>query len=86
VKIETIAVHAGAERDPVTRSVAPPLHLSTNFELGPGSAKIGGTSTPVTATPREGPGSKTPQNLLRLSVGLESPEDLIEDLSQALGS
>ena len=32
----------------------------------------------------EGPKSKTPQNLLRLSVGLEHPQDLIEDLAQAL--
>ncbi len=32
----------------------------------------------------EGPGSKTPDNLLRLSVGLEHVEDLIEDLDQAL--
>jgi cystathionine gamma-synthase len=33
----------------------------------------------------EGPQSLTPQNLLRLSVGLEHPDDLIEDLAQALG-
>ena len=33
----------------------------------------------------EGPHSVTPQNLLRLSVGLESAEDLISDLDQALG-
>jgi len=32
----------------------------------------------------EGPGSKTPQNLIRLSIGLEHPDDLIEDLNQAL--
>jgi len=33
----------------------------------------------------EGPGSRTPQNLLRLSVGIEEPGDLVEDLAQALG-
>jgi cystathionine gamma-synthase len=33
----------------------------------------------------EGAQSRTPQNLLRLSVGLENPEDLIADLDQALG-
>lgn len=33
----------------------------------------------------EGPESTTPKNLLRLSVGLEHPLDLIEDLAQALG-
>ena len=32
----------------------------------------------------EGPGSRAPLNLLRLSVGIEEPEDLIEDLAQAL--
>lgn len=42
MRIETIAVHAGGDRDPATRSVAPPIHLSTNYELGPGSVKLGG--------------------------------------------
>jgi cystathionine gamma-synthase len=32
----------------------------------------------------EGPGSRTPENLLRLSVGIEEPGDLVEDLAQAL--
>ena len=33
----------------------------------------------------EGPGTTTPANLLRVSIGLEHPDDLIEDLAQALG-
>lgn len=33
----------------------------------------------------EGPDTKTPQNLLRVSVGLEHTDDLLEDLNQALG-
>ncbi|HEV3198388.1 MAG TPA: aminotransferase class I/II-fold pyridoxal phosphate-dependent enzyme [Bryobacteraceae bacterium] len=33
----------------------------------------------------EGPQTRTPQNLLRLSVGLEHADDLIADLDQALG-
>jgi cystathionine gamma-synthase len=33
----------------------------------------------------EGPHTRTPQNLLRLSIGLEHPSDLIADLDQALG-
>jgi cystathionine gamma-synthase len=32
----------------------------------------------------EGADTLTPQNLLRLSIGLENPQDLIEDLDQAL--
>ena len=34
----------------------------------------------------EGPSSRTPQNLIRLSIGLEHADDLIEDLSQALAA
>jgi len=34
----------------------------------------------------EGPSSRTPQNLIRLSIGLEHSDDLITDLAQALGS
>jgi cystathionine gamma-synthase len=33
----------------------------------------------------EGPNSRTPRDLIRVSVGLEHPEDLIADLAQALG-
>jgi cystathionine gamma-synthase len=32
----------------------------------------------------EGPGTRTPENLLRVSVGLEHPDDLIADLEEAL--
>ena len=32
----------------------------------------------------EGPGTKTPENLLRISAGLENSDDLIADLEQAL--
>lgn len=34
----------------------------------------------------EGPDTKTPQNLVRISVGLEHIDDLIEDLEQALAT
>jgi cystathionine gamma-synthase len=33
----------------------------------------------------EGAATRSPDNLLRLSIGLEHPDDLIEDLAQALG-
>ena len=32
----------------------------------------------------EGAGTRTPEGLLRLSIGLEHPDDLIEDLAQAM--
>jgi cystathionine gamma-synthase len=34
----------------------------------------------------EGPGTTSPESLLRLSIGLENADDLIEDLNQGLGS
>lgn len=34
----------------------------------------------------EGPGSPAPPGLLRLSVGIEDPADLLDDLAQALGT
>jgi cystathionine gamma-synthase len=34
----------------------------------------------------EGPGSRTPEGLLRLSIGLEHSDDLIEDLQRALST
>ena len=37
---ETIAVRAGAEVDPDTGALSPPLHLSTTFEHGPASEAI----------------------------------------------
>lgn len=35
MRFETLAVHAGAEPDPATGAVAPPIHLSTTFRHGP---------------------------------------------------
>jgi cystathionine gamma-synthase len=37
MRLETIAVHAGAEPDAATGAIAPPIHLSTTFEHGPAS-------------------------------------------------
>jgi len=42
MRLETIAVRAGAEIDPTTGALAPPLHLSTTFEHGPASESIHG--------------------------------------------
>ncbi|MCP3962962.1 MAG: aminotransferase class V-fold PLP-dependent enzyme [bacterium] len=35
MKLETLLIHTGAEVDPATGAVAPPIHLSTTFEHGP---------------------------------------------------
>ena len=42
MRIETLAVHAGAEPDAETGAVAPPIHLSTTFRHGPAAERIAG--------------------------------------------
>jgi cystathionine gamma-synthase len=42
MRLETIAIHAGAEPDPATGAIAPPIHLSTTFEHGPATEILHG--------------------------------------------
>ena len=42
MKLETLAIRAAADADPTTGSVAPPIHLSTNFIHGPASEETYG--------------------------------------------
>jgi len=42
MELETLAIHVGADPDPATGSVAPPIHLSTNFIHGPASEETYG--------------------------------------------
>ena len=50
------------------------------------ATSLGGTESLIEHRgPIEGPDSPCPQDLLRLSVGLEAADDLIADLEQALG-
>jgi len=42
MRFETLAVHAGASVDPVTRAITPPIHLSTTFERAEDGAFPGG--------------------------------------------
>jgi cystathionine gamma-synthase len=53
MRLETLAVHAGAERDPSTGSVAAPIHLSTTFEHGPAGEKPHGLIYIREANPTE---------------------------------
>jgi cystathionine gamma-synthase len=55
-------------------------------ELFTWATSLGGTESFIEHRASiEGPGSQTPENLLRLSIGLENADDLIEDLNRALG-
>jgi cystathionine gamma-synthase len=50
------------------------------------ATSLGGTETLIEhRASSEGPTSTSPENLLRVSVGLEHADDLIEDLRLALG-
>ena len=49
------------------------------------ATSLGGTESLIEhRASSEGPASLTPQNLLRLSIGLEHKDDLVDDLAQAL--
>ena len=41
-RIETLAVHAGAEPDRETGAISPPIHLATTFQHGPSGERIAG--------------------------------------------
>jgi cystathionine gamma-synthase len=61
------------------------VRAASRVRLFVNATSLGGTESLIEhRASSEGPGSPTPQNLLRASVGLEHPDDLIEDLRQAL--
>lgn len=63
------------------------LKLATRLQLITSATSLGGTETLIEHRHSiEPPGSPVPENLLRLSVGIESATDLIADLDQALMS
>jgi len=70
----------------VLGGAGPALAVVSRVRLLTPATSLGGTETLVEHRASvEGPESRTPQGLLRLSIGLEHPDDLIEDLDQALG-
>jgi cystathionine gamma-synthase len=61
------------------------MALTTRLRLITRATSLGSPETLVEHRASiEGPRTRAPENLLRMSVGLEHPEDLIEDLRQAL--
>ena len=62
------------------------LAAAGRLKLFLNATSLGGTESLVEHRhSAEGPSSTAPENLLRLSIGLEHPDDLIDDLQQALG-
>ena len=61
------------------------LHVAGRVRLFTRATSLGGVESLIEHRASiEGPTSATPPNLLRVSVGLEHPDDLIADLDQAL--
>lgn len=61
------------------------LRCANRLELFASATSLGGTESLVEHRATvEGPDSSVPPNLLRLSVGIEHPDDLIADLTRAL--
>jgi cystathionine gamma-synthase len=61
------------------------IEVASRVKLFTNATSLGGTESLIEhRASSEGPASTTPQNLLRVSVGLEHPDDLVEDLMQAL--
>ncbi len=62
------------------------LAVAARLSIFTRATSFGGTESLVEHRASiEGPGTRTPENLLRLSIGLEHADDLIEDLGRALG-
>ena len=63
------------------------IKVASALRLIVNATSLGGTESLIEHRASiEGPETATPQNLLRLSVGLEHADDLIADLEQALGT
>ena len=62
------------------------LEVAGRLRLFTNATSLGSTESLVDHRASiEGPQSASPEGLLRLSVGLEDPQDLVDDLAQALG-
>ncbi len=69
----------------VAGGAAEAMRVAAKVELFTRATSLGGVESLIEHRASvEGPQSRTPPNLLRVSVGLEHPDDLIEDLAGAL--
>jgi cystathionine gamma-synthase len=71
----------------VRGGAGPALAVVSRVRLFTRATSLGGPESLIEhRASSEGPGSTTPPGLLRMSVGLEHPDDLIEDLDRALST
>jgi cystathionine gamma-synthase len=63
------------------------LGIAAKVQLFTRATSLGGPESLIEhRASLEGPGTRAPEGLLRVSVGLEHPDDLVADLRQALGT
>jgi cystathionine gamma-synthase len=75
-----MAIQVGSDR-------AVAIGFASRLKLFTQATSLGGTESLIEHRASvEGPGTRAPENLLRVSVGLEHVEDLIEDMEQALAA
>ena len=61
------------------------MNVSTRTKIFTRATSLGGVESLIEHRASiEGPGTQSPEGLLRLSIGLEHADDLVEDLNQAL--
>jgi len=61
------------------------IEIAARTRMFTRATSLGGTESLIEhRASMEGPGTSTPENLLRLSIGLEFADDLLEDLTHAL--
>ena len=71
----------------VRGDAAAAMGVAARVELFTRATSLGGVESLIEHRASiEGPGTKTPENLLRLSVGLEDAAELIDDLEAALSA
>lgn len=62
------------------------MKVANNAKIFTRATSLGGVESLIEHRASiEGPGTKSPEGLLRLSIGLENADDLIDDLNQAVG-
>src|SRR5207253_32151 len=63
----------------------PAMKVTTSAKIFTRATSLGGVESLIEHRASiEGPGTTSPEGLIRLSIGLENADDLIEDLDQAL--
>ncbi len=86
VATKQMAAFGGMVSVQIRGDAARAMAVAARLRLFTRATSFGGTESLVEHRASiEGAGTRTPENLLRLSIGLEHPDDLIEDLAQALG-